>query len=523
MFTEGQIKELLRKALSVDTMTGSDIQSFMKQDLEKEAYVQLYSSTEQDEMTLLKDLPISSAKQVNHEFTIVNHYGSHHAKTAFAANGLPTSDNIGGKKENVQLKLHGKTSQVLGLTVLQDTISAMGHDNIADANDEAVKNVLNYLFNCSLYASDTRLSLDQNEFKGVFQLIDEATRSGAAVGMYANGDIFIDLRGRPLKQTHIRKEAVGFKKRHGTLRRVYMAPEVNELLENDLDPAARFMITPQDANRGMIVGNSIDGMRVQGSIVYFRRDNALSTLVRCGTPNKGLIVGAPAAFTFGSTGAGSIAQPAVNNSSSGSKFTSTDTEFRLTGFVYQVVAVNATGDSIASNISAPVNAADGKTIEFAITPRGDEVSFKIYRGYAMDLAQPDTFLAPHIMEPQFIAEIPNGAAAGNTAPITFIDSNTFLPGTTHAWGTDVNSENASAIDRGEKAASLTNSYKLGKSSVALAELKGLFEFDLAKLGWLHSNKLFARVGAPMVPRPWVNVVWYNVGGVALKQGILDLA
>jgi len=524
MFTgqDAEILDRVRKALSVDSATGTSIAPFMKEDLEAEAYVQLYADTDRAEMALLKDMPRQPANQVNHEFTLVDRYGNHKAKASFRANGLPPQSNIEGTKKNVQLKLYGKTSAVQGLTVLQNTIKAMGQPDIASANDASVKLLMQYQINADLYMADTRTTLDTNIFKGCWQLIDELTKDPSATVPFSNSDIFIDMRGEALLpdgQKGIRKAAVGFTKRHGVLRRIYMAPEVLEVIEENLDPAARFMITPQDANRGMIIGNSIDGMRVQGSVVHFRRDSALSSFVRSGGPNSDLIPGAPAAFTFsGSASAGNCSQPAVNVSGSG-KFLAAE-GIRMTGFVYIVCAVNEVGESVASNLSNSVNASEGKTIEFNIYPRGDELSFRIYRGYVSDVAQADTFKAPIILDPQFIFEVPNGTSLGNTSTITVVDSNLFLPGSSWAWGTDIFSENAAALDRGDAPTSITNEYVEGRSSAAVAQLTGMFEFDLAKLGWLHSNKLFAHVLAPQVPRPWVNVVWYNIG-VVRQKALLD--
>ena len=514
-----QILDLVRKALSVDSATGSTIAPFMKEDLEDEAYVMLYSESEPAEMALLKDLPRQPAQQVNHEFSIVDTYGNHKAKASFSANGLPPQANIGGSRETVALKLYGKCSAVQGLTVLQNTIKALGQPDIAASNDMAVKLLLQYQLNVELYASDTRFTLDSNVFKGCFQQIDELTKSPSATSPFSNADIFIDLRGAPLLPDGpkgIRKQAVGFTKRHGTLRRIYMAPEVLETIEENLDPAARFMIQPQGNTKGMIIGNSIDGMRVQGSIVYFRRDSALSSLMRTGGPNSTLIPGAPAALAWSSsTNPGTITQPAAAGSG---KFNTSGQ--RLTGIVYQVTCVNEVGESLPTPLSSSVTGVSGEALEATIYPVGNELSFRVYRGFVSDLAQPDSFLAPVQMDPQFLFEIPNGTSLGNVAPIVMIDSDQFLPGTTWAWGSDIWSPNAASIDRGEAPSSSTNEYTLGKSAAALAQLTGLFEFDLAKLGWLFSNKLFAHVSAPQIPRPWVNCVWYNVG-TKIQRSLLD--
>jgi hypothetical protein len=518
--TESQILDLVRKALAVDGSTGVSIQPYMKEDLEDEAYLQLYNETDPAQLSLLKDIPRQQAGQVNHEFTIVDRYGNHKTKASFAPNALPPESNIEGARKVVTLKPYGKTSAVQGLTVLQNTIRAMGQPDIASANDSAVKLLMQYQINVALYQEDTRFTLDTNLFKGAFQLIDEMTKSPLATVPYSNTDIFVDLRGQPLLPDGpkgIRSQSTGFTKRNGILRRIYMAPEVLEVIENNLDPAARFMIQPQGSTQGMIIGNSIDGMRVQGNVVYFRRDAALSTMVRTGGPNTLAIPGAPAALTFGGSGAGSITQPAVNVSGTG-KFASSE---RLTGMVYIVCAVNEVGESVASNVSNSVNATAAKTVEFTITPRGNELSFRIYRGFVEDANQAGTFLFPVIRDPQFVFEIPNGASKGNTAPITVIDKNLFLPGTTWAWGVDLQSPNASAIDAGRVPDDRKNEYVVGRSAVAMPQLTGLFEFDLAKLGWLYSNKLFAHVLGVQVPRPWCNIVWMNCGGVEQKKSLID--
>lgn len=519
--TENQILDLVKKALSVDGSTGVSIQPYMKEDLEDEAYLQLYNETDPAQLSLLKDIPRQQAQQVNHEFVIVDRYGNHKTRASFSPNSLPPESNIEGTRKVVTLKPYGKTSAVQGLTVLQNTIRALGQPDIASANDAAVKLLLQYQMNVALYQEDTRFTLDSNLFKGVWQLVDEMTKSPTATTPFSNADIFVDLRGQPLLPDGpkgIRSQATGFTKRNGIMRRIYMAPEILEVLENNLDPAARFMIQPQGNTQGMIIGNSIDGMRVQGNVVYFRRDSALSTMVRTGVANHELIPGAPAAFAFGGVGAGSVSQPAVNVAGSG-KFAASGE--RLSGMVYIVCAMNEVGESVASNISNAVNASAGKTVEFTITPRGNELSFRIYRGYIDDPSQVGTFMEPQYREPQFIFEIPNGLAKGNTAPITVIDKDLFIPGTTWAWGVDLQSPNASAIDSGRVPDDRKNEYVVGRSAVAMPQLTGLFEFDLAKLGWLYSNKLFAHVLGVQVPRPWCNVVWMNVGGTEQKKSLID--
>lgn len=523
MDNEQAILDLVRKALAVDSTTGTSIAPYIKQDLEDEGYLQLYSETDPTQMALLKDLPRQQAQQVNHEFVLVDRYGNHRTKAAFAANALPPQANIEGTKKNVLLKIYGKTSAVQGLTVLQNTVKALGQSDIAAANDMAVRLLLMYQINADLFASDTRFTLDANVFKGCWQLIDELTASPSATTPFSNADIFIDLRGQPLLpdgSQGIRSASTGFTKRNATMRRIYMAPEILETIENNLDPAARLQIGASNManNRGVIIGNSVDGMRVQGTTVYFRRDSVLSSMARTGTPNLVNIPGAPAAFTFGGSGGGSISQPAVNNSGVGKWATAGE---RLSGVIYIVTAINEVGESIASNTSNAVNAVAAKTVEFTITPRGNELSFKIYRGYNTDAAQVGTFMQPVARDPQFVFEIPNGVSLGNTTPIVAVDADLFIPGTTWAWGTDVWSPNAEAIDRGEAPSSPTNEYTVGRSAAAVAQLTGLFEFDLAKLGWLYSNKLFAQVLAPQIPRPYANVVWMNVGGNEIKKALLD--
>lgn len=523
MDNEQAILDLVRKALSVDTATGTSISPYIKEDLEDEGYVQLYAETDPHQMALLKDLPRQQAQQVNHEFVLVDRYGNHKTKASFLANALPPQANIEGTRKFVNLKLYGKTSAVQGLTVLQNTVRALGQSDIAAANDMAVRLMLMYQINTSLYQDDTRFTLDGSIFQGAWQLIDQLTASPSATTPFSNGDIFIDLRGQPLLPdgpTGIRSAATGFAKRNATLRRIYMAPEVLEVIEGNLDPAARLQIGASYAanNRGVIIGNSVDGMKVQGANVYFRRDAALSTLVRTGFPNATVISGAPAAMTFGGSGAGSITQPAVNSGGVG-KWAATGE--RLTGLIYQVCAVNEVGESLASNTSNAVNATAGKTVEMTITPRGNELSFRIYRGYNTDASQPGTFMQPVSRSIQFAFEIPNGTVLGNTTPITAVDADLFIPGTTWAWGSDIWSPNAEAIDRGEAPSSPTNEYTVGRSAAAVAQLTGLFEFDLAKLSWLYSNKLFAQVLAPQVPRPFANVVWMNCGGTNIKNALID--
>jgi hypothetical protein len=516
-----QLLDLVRKSLSTDSSTGVSIQPFMKEDLEDEAYLTLYTESDTHQMAFLKDLPRQDAEQILHQFTIVDRYGNHKAKASFSPNGLPSSANIDGSKKNVQLKVYGKTTAIQGLTVLQNTIKALGQSDIAQSNHAAVKQLLMYQINQEMVGSDTRDTLDGNQFKGILQQIDELTRAPTATTKFSNTNYFYDLRGQPLTAQLLRQVGVGMNKRNSVLRRVYMAPEALESIENTLDPAARIQIGSSYAqnNKGVILGGTVDGMRIQGTVCYFRRDAALSSSIRTGLANYDLIPGAPSALAFGGSGAGTISQPAVNVSSSVSQFAPTGN--RLTGMYYIVTAVNEIGESIASNVSASINATPNKTIEFTITPRADALSFRIYRGYVNDNGQPGTFLEPKIRDAYFIGEIPNGVAAGNTAPLLVVDSNQFMPGCTIALGGDINSDSAASLDQGQMPSSPENKYTVGKSAWAIAKLTGLFEFDLAKLGWLYDNKLFAQVLSPMVPRPNASVVFLNVGGVEIQNQLFD--
>jgi len=148
---ESQLLDMIRKALSVDSATGTSIAPYIKEDLEDEAYLQLYSEPDPHQMSLLKDLPRQQAQQVNHEFVLVDRYGNHSAKSSFAANALPPQANIEGVRKVVNLKLYGKTSAVQGLTVLQNTIRALGQPDIAASNDLAVRLLLQYQINSELF------------------------------------------------------------------------------------------------------------------------------------------------------------------------------------------------------------------------------------------------------------------------------------------------------------------------------------------------------------------------------------
>lgn len=524
------VMNVLHKAVSNDPAYGNTVRGFIKEDLEIEAHNQLWNEEDPDELVLLKLIPKTQAKQTNHKYSKLTGYGNEHSEAAFAPNGLPSVEDFSAEQDTTILKPYGQVAQVQGLAALEQSISALGQDNIVSIDRETVRRNLMYKINIDSIESDTRNTLNANKFKGIIQLIDEGTRATGASTPDSN--IIVDMRGADLSLEDptslpgkgIRSKATQIQTRYGKLRWLLMAPNQLKKLEDTLDVKSRYMISQNPAKDKYIIGAAIDGAKTGSGTSFFAADVALQRRIMTGYANAKLIAGAPNGFAEGSSGQGTFGTPVPIASSSLpsgviSQFANIDIKDQAGAgsnqfyFGYGIVAMNEIGSSIVG-YSTGVQIAAGGACSITIRPRGDEKSFKIYRGIYKTSTESDGWL----FAPEFIAEIPNGTTAGNTTPIDFIDDNSTLPGTTLGLGLNIASEGADAMIRGEALASLANRAKKAQNGMSMAQLTSMFTFDLAKLQWLASYELLAWVLAPQVEKPFQHVIWKNLGRKQVVNG-----
>jgi len=512
--------ELLQKAISSDPLYGTAVREFIHEDLEPEAHNQLWNESDPEEMALLKMIPRISAAQTRHEYTKFMDYGNLNSESAFAPNTLPSVQDFSGQREEVRLRPYGEITQVQGLAAAEKSIQAIGKDNVADVAEESTRRLLLYKINLALYASDTRDTLNESRIKGILQGIDEGTRASGAVNPDSN--IIIDLRGGNIQvdgSNGIRKKSAQISKLYGSLRWLLLGPDQNVAIEEQLDDKSRYMINPQGNTDKMIIGARIDGIKTATGVTLFQSDNALEKHIKTGEANNRLIDNAPAAFSEAATGSGTfkVERVAAVSLPAGivSKFALIDTKDEAglgsnqLKLVYHVVACNEVGDAIRG-VSTPITTiVPGDVAKITITPRGGETSFKIYRGLSSVAGIPANN-SEYLYLPEYIGEIPNGAAKTNTTPLEFFDENDILPGTSHAFGLNMIGDSSLSMAKGTVPTSLVNRPK-SQNALSMVQLTSMFRFDLAKLGWLAKYGLLAWVIGAEVTKPFQNIVYRNCG------------
>jgi len=484
----------------------------------------LWNEEDPDELVMLKLLPRGGAKQTQHSYVPFTSYGNTHSESAFAPNALPPVQDFKGDRETTLLKLYGNIAQVQGLVALENTIRAMGQDNVVDVDRETVRRILLYKINIDLHESDTRLTHNVDKFKGTLQLIDEKTRAtGATV---PDSNIIIDMRGSNLTldgTNGIRAKSREVTEFYGKMRWILMAPGQVQKLEETLDDKSRYLVQQVAGTQKKILGAEVDGAITGSGLTMFAPDVALGSRILTGRANKAAISGAPLAFIEAGAGAGTFGAPAPIASGAlppglTSYFQNIDikdasgTGSNYLNLFYEIVAVNEIGASVAG-VSSSVQASLGGAVSIVIRPRGEELSFKIYRGLknAADTAV--------LYDAEFIAEVPNGAAKGNTTPFTFYDDNETIPGTTHAFGMNIHSDHSVEFAQGKVPTTLNNEARKSTNGASLIQLSPLFVFDLAKINWLAANELLLWVLAPQIEKPFQHRVWKNLGRKQLVTGV----
>lgn len=490
----GQIQEELLKALASSAAAGTSAAPLIKEDLEMEAHTQLWLETDPVELVILKHVARISAFSVLHQYDQIIGYGPQGTDSFYGESSLPPEAAIQSRRKTETIKLQGLISSVFALANWQTPVMALGQNTLVDQNMAATRLALLRSMAVATYSADNSASTNGLRFRGIKQQIWEDTSASTSFPFTPNPDYIIDLRGAPLTPVEIRKRVRQVVEHFGTMRWVYMAPQVKELLEGYLDPAERLYLTRGPAEP-VIMGQNVDGMMAQGATVRFAVDNTLSASQYGGIAPTAAVTNAPAPLT----GANVAAPTAATNALS--KWVAADADAAV---IYQVTALNAFGESTPFQVG-PIAVTAGQAVTIAITPRAADTSYKIYRGG-------DGTHNP--LTPMFITEI---KGTGNTTPFNFVDLNNRIPGTSEAFGLAISSQNSDLFMGTRDLNAVRDRISLAnpphpRNTINLATLgpwMGLF--DLAHILHTASRDLCFSAFTPVVTHPFQNVVFTNVG------------
>jgi hypothetical protein len=484
----------LLKALASSATFGTDASPLIKEDLEMEAHTQLWLETDGVELVILKHLARIPAFSVIHQYDQITGYGPQGTTYFYGEASLPPEAAIQSRRRTEMIRLQGLISSVYALANFQTPIQALGQSNLVDQNMAATRLQLLRGMAVSTYSSDASASADGLRFRGIKQQVWEGTSASVSAPFARNVDHIIDLRGFRLLAPEIRRRMRQVVERYGSLRWIYMAPQTKEFLEASIDPAERLALTRAIAEP-VIMGQNVDGMHSQGSIVRFASDNTLTAINYRGNPPTVAVTNAPTPLT----GANVAAPTAAANPAS--LFTAADADPATR---YTVTALNAFGESTGF-APATVAVVAGNRVTLVITPRAADTSYRIYRS-GDGIHNP---LTPHL-----IAEVPG---PGNTTPFNFLDDNQVIPGCTDAFGLSVSSNNSELfmnnrdLELVKDRITLANAPR-SRNTITLATLgPWMGIFDLARILHSASRDLLFSAYSPVVTHPFQNVIWINVG------------
>lgn len=470
-----QILDQLAKAVG----TG-DVAALVKENLELDAHVALYTQSSKNHLTLLKDIPYVQARSVKHEFDRIDSYANDGNEAFYLQDGLPNGAKMSPFRGQNDIKLLGAINSVFALADAQEIIRTLGQNTVGDAQGVGTILWVQNKLNQALYKSDTRTTRHLARFKGLFQQLDEFYAGGNAFDRDAH---IIDMRGVALTQDDVRGAAKTVVTQYGEVSGLYISPDAKRALEKSLDPAERVSIPVQTEN-GIIMGQNVDGLFTMSGRLLFRVDNALTPAIFQGTPLATGSDDGPSA-----PAGGDVAITAQGAVVAGSLWGAPDAGADI---VFAVSAVNLKGESTATVKAAATVVASG-SLTVTITPAAEATSYKIYRNVH---GKTDKFCVAEVKNPN----------DGN--PIVFVDKNQVIPGTSHAYALDLRSPNFAKMDA--KMLELRNTPIFG-NTVALAQLMPMGIFPLANVLMTTKNDLHFIACAPQISVPRRNVVFINVG------------
>lgn len=498
--TANQILERLEKAVHTGNIT-----EVVPEDLEIEAHNTLWDESKPTELTLLKLLPSTPARQIEHKFTKIVSYGDDTGTGFFSERSLPPETNFRAERVTVNIKLMGEIGPTFLLAALERTQKALNTSGAQNIERVALrKNVLRKK-NRNLYFSDTTVTNSGLRWKGLLQQIREGT-DGTTGSASPFGSHVIDMEGEPLTVDTIREKAARSIQLFAMFTTLIMDPMARNDLESSMDAAHRLNLPIAAAP--LMIGQNIGGIQTQGGSVYFETDNTLSAIYskpKYRAPTSGS--GAPAtrptvtvtAQTDNSTG--DTVDSKWDASSAGNIF-----------WVFTEVVEEMEGPGTRVPASSYTAVAAGQEVKFSVTPGNPLAdSIKVYRGS-------DAEGTGVVTDAWFIFEVAN---SGDGAAFTVYDNNLYRPNTTTAFGLNIASRSEQALHDGKlgsyasaraKSSEFLRDNDTSQNTVAVAELgPSMGIMALASVLAHVDRPLVYCAAAPEVRNPYQQVAFINVG------------
>lgn len=422
-----QILDVLERLEKANTAGAAHIQGITQYDLEASAHNTLWTRSSAIELTILKLLGSTPAKQVQHEFTQITSYGEGFGSGFFGEGQLPPATQMANERRTTQIKLMGEHSSTYILASLEQTQQVLGTSGVANIDRKRLELNLLRKKNRNIYKADTTQDaggVNGLRFRGLIQQIREGTDGTTGTSPY--GTHVIDLAGAALTQSTIREKATQIITVFGEMNALIMAPFVRSDLEASLDGTYRTDLPLQA--KPYLLGQSVAGMQTQGGMLRFLSDNILEPIWWGGTYRSAYIEGAPPTGPALSTAASVNTTPVSGTS----KWKAADA-----GDVYYVLTqvkgeLESPGTRIPATGYLTVTADDEVVIKVTATDPAVG-SFKLYRGTDADSA---------ITQAQFMTEV---AHTTSGAEQTIYDLNEDIPGTSIAIGLEINTPSAKAL------------------------------------------------------------------------------
>lgn len=440
-----------------------------------------------NDLRFLRMVPTVPAASVIHEFEIVESYGAIGGPLFTSEGTLGTRTALSSRRVTNKIVTLQHINKVTGTAQDQKTISVLGATRSLESNREAIMRLHMLKKSIAMVFGDTTTTASQIHWKGILQLFREGNTSAAYSGEPWSLDPvqFVDKRGARLNRSDIEDGGVyTYESAWGQLNFVLMDPATSAGFQGDLEKfsttygyAMERVAPNEDDGNGLILGNTVSGVRHQGGVATFLVDNAISSRYSKAewkdTPEPGA-PGRPAA-----PGAAEL------NANANSRFEAADLDGGNAVLRYKLQAVNDDGYSEASPATAAVLIQAGDSIRVSWESRPDALAYRILRNTA---AKPGVFYE--------IAVVPNSGAN-----LTYDDHNWFIPGGRWAIGLEMLSPRTRTNRLGAKPA---------ENAVRMAVLKEMQAERLAKIGDFEWEMIVERC-CPELVQPKRTVVWYNIG------------
>jgi hypothetical protein len=350
-------------------------------------------------------IPKGPAFNTVEEFNQIRDYGNLALNSFITEGALPEESDSTYSREFSIVKFMGITRRVTHVMSLVKP----AHGNVIA--QETIAGTMKLLRDMERNLWFARSDLDAVQFDGMEKLIEAG----------ALAENIIDLRGAPLSEDVLIDAALTIQDapNYGTPTHVYMNPKVKADLAKTFFPKSRYdLFSKTDTG---LVGLDIRGFTSPAGDVMFEPD----VFITDGDGDEG---GLPTAAV------GNVLKrpstPTVTTALATAALSSSFTASDLGTYNWQVVAVNAFGQSAPVNVGSIAVSTAGHGVTFGITPGAGTLPtyYRVFR----------TVVGGAAGSERHIARV---AASGNPGETTITDLNANLPGTTKAFMIQQNEDN----------------------------------------------------------------------------------